>query len=320
MMSHSGNDFFDKSRSEDHSQNNPLHESILACDTSLSLSLIKEEKNGELINQKNLENTALMLALKTGNIKVALAIIAHTNVNQPSLHADGRGLTPLHYACMLRNNELIQQILDKDPEILQRSANIKGWWAEITDKNMAKLYERDSIMTPFDLYCNDIKTDYRTSSFVFIDNARFHLPLLPAYTDMLSFFMRSLWHNLEIPTPPGVANPDFKFLDEKNSRSENVFRHNFNEGYKGFARYRNSLSIDEALAKTLITTQDKEQRINFLMDKQRVKESAKQLAALSLTSSTELPPDLKIEVELKESSDKKNTGTSSSTNTPPFTG
>ena len=89
-----------------------LLEAIIRDNTSIASQLIQldSEKHSLDIASKcyMASNTPLVLALKRGNIEIAQALIlAGADVNKPGF----RGFTPLHWACILRLNSIIEQLL-----------------------------------------------------------------------------------------------------------------------------------------------------------------------------------------------------------------
>lgn len=93
--------------------NTKLHDAIHENDTALALTLI----TNDVINTFAMGNSPLIFALKKGNISVARAILKYSNVD---IHAkDNHGLTALHWACMLRRDDVIGCLLDlgADPHL-----------------------------------------------------------------------------------------------------------------------------------------------------------------------------------------------------------
>lgn len=66
---------------------------------------LQENKVGDTIN------SPLLLALKKGNVEIAKKLLQHPRIDVNA--KDARGLSALHWACMLRQNDLIKLLLDK---------------------------------------------------------------------------------------------------------------------------------------------------------------------------------------------------------------
>lgn len=60
----------------------------------------------------NVVETALMLAIKTGNIRSANQILDNPSFNTKEIHQpDNNGLLPIHWACLYRQNEIIEKLI-----------------------------------------------------------------------------------------------------------------------------------------------------------------------------------------------------------------
>ena len=256
--------------------NTKLHNAIDQNKTELALSYIKDKDNVGIINVKSLENTPLLLALKKGNILVAEAILNHPDVD---VHArDCRGLTALHWACMLRLDKIIEMLVAKgaDPHAITKR------WAQpdITEPYLMtpyNLYTREVLLFNFIRYyqaeesasqCNDAQDSkkeyhmrpqfesdwwgFRSTFFKqgnvykeylpsFIDSAHLHIPGEMAYTDIM-FHIKDLCDNLK------WKNPNTYFLTSQDEPWSNVrYKRNFFTGIFDFCEYRNAIPINQEL-------------------------------------------------------------------------
>lgn len=109
---------FYKSKIQEDIDNNELHEAILQRDIDKCMEIIQSpDTNKKMLNQLSLGNTPAMLALKTGLVDVAYALIEKEDVN---IHLpDMRGFSLLHYACFLREEHLITALLNRDARCYQ---------------------------------------------------------------------------------------------------------------------------------------------------------------------------------------------------------
>ena len=102
--------------------NTPMHD---ACFDLMSQSDERYDFNNvnvldttTYLQTKAFDNTPLNLACKTGNSHFAKILInkhkiCHVEVNQP----DSKGMTPLHWACFYRDNDLIEQLIKAGADI-----------------------------------------------------------------------------------------------------------------------------------------------------------------------------------------------------------
>ncbi len=252
-------------------QNTILHDAIINDDLELALHVITQDSSAfdgqSIINNRSLGNTALLLALKTGSMTIAEALLRYPAID---IHiTDERGLTALHWACMLRQDRIITPLLDKGADPRQV---VPAWAASGID-------EPDE-MTPLNLYQRDISAHHlgryvelaqeavkfmlnpRAFSskypaygccFFYADGGRLlhrsgftdrpdlHIPGEMAYTDIV-FHMAPLCRNL------GWSGTETVFVSpEEVTRSSAMFAENFFLGYGDFCRYRNELKPDAEL-------------------------------------------------------------------------
>lgn len=141
-----------------HTGNTVLHTAIALKNESYTLFLIEKIRNSndldikKLIDQKDTKhpdwlNSPLVLAFKKGLEKVAkLLIDSGADVNL----ADRYGTQPLHWAALLRYNEIIQELLKQgaDPHVVTKF-----------DHNALELYQYE--LRPLDF---ELKLNYNKSS------------------------------------------------------------------------------------------------------------------------------------------------------------
>lgn len=262
-----------RSTNVQNANNTLLHDLILSNSIDSAKHVIAQDMTANdgitIINHRSLENTPLMLALKTGAIEIALAILDHGKVDVHQ--TDCRGLTALHWACMLRQDAVISRLLDKGANPHHVT---KGWNYHFA------IYDKVTPLTPFNLYLDtadvtlmsqyamacyralDLNADgwhtfedrypnyfhcfYRHDTrsqntyFIppFCDREELYIPGLPAYTDII-FHMRELCTNLKwvFPTTEFVT-------DETTHRTMTTFKHNFMEGLFAFCKFRNDIQVN----------------------------------------------------------------------------
>jgi hypothetical protein len=239
--------------------NTALHDAIHENNTPLALELINKDN----LNVQALGNTPLLLALKKGNIVVAEALL-----NQPDIDIntkDGRGFTALHWACMLRQDKIIERLL----ELGANPHDIVEPWTESS-------IQQNFQMSPIDLYRRDIDvrhfTDYWSAEVQagvkelpedspyyhtffgaysrapvkrsgFADHHHLHIPGEMAFTDII-FHIKELCTNLK-----WINSPNRKFLTHEidATTTEEVFRKNFGMGINDFCSNRNSIPVNPVL-------------------------------------------------------------------------
>jgi hypothetical protein len=248
--------------------NSILHDAIVDNDIATAIHVILQDaaaSDGQtIINKTSLGNTALLLALKRGLVQVASSLLQHAAVD---IHlADTRGLSALHWACMLRQNQLIEALLDKgaDPQRVTRP-----WVAGRCDE-----------LTPLNLYQHDVSVDclgeyvkqalnatkyieegavyarlypsyqhcffYSDGRYLlhrsgFSDRPDLFIPGEIAYTDVM-FHMDALCLNL------GWKHRDTLFVTQEDvTRTSAMFAQNFYKGYQDFCRGRNAIRPDSEL-------------------------------------------------------------------------
>ncbi len=262
--------------------NTKLHNAIDQNDTKSALTYIEEKDSVDIINVKSLVNTPLLLALKKGNIPVVEALLKHPDID---VHArDCRGLTALHWACMLRQDKIIEMLIAKgaDPHAIT-----KRWGqSHITESYLMtpyNLYQREILLFNFIRYyqANEIASQYDKNMLVFeyrwwafkpvffntkgdylqsfIDREDLHIPGETAYTDIV-FHMEDLCSNLK------WKNPDTCFFTSQDQPCSYArHRRNFFAGIFDFCEYRNAIPINQKLSEKMwlftIPTKAKNQEI-----------------------------------------------------------
>lgn len=195
------------------------------------------------INQRSFGNTPLLLALKTGNIIIAEALSKLVIVLLDL--TDSRGLNALHWACMLREDNIINILLKRHES---------GEALLITEvEEWGGFKRKDVPITPYKLYKNNI--ELRHFQFVdqvwetgeFRDRDELHIFREVAYTDVI-FHMDKLCKNLVWVKWEENKKEDFVTQDDvKFSSSSRMFQHNFRLGYKQFVTARNNKPCDRLL-------------------------------------------------------------------------
>lgn len=254
-------------------QNTILHDAILASDAKAALDYVQRDKKAEIINIPSLKNTPLLLSLKTGMIDVALALLKHPKID--IFLQDVRGLSAFEWACMLRQDSLIEIFLEKgaDPHRITTQ-----WASSFLGEPVItpiKLYQRDVCFRNFSDYaCGDLLASvdsetYQKSGYYsifryldkntcqfkyfsgFIDRHDLHIPGEMAYTDVI-FFMQKLCTNLN------WKSKKYEFQETK--RSCDTFSINFRLGMNDFCNQRNALTVNPQLVEKMEKIQSKDLR------------------------------------------------------------
>lgn len=254
---------------EDPYENTALHQAILENQTELALQLIDSQP--ELMNVPALENTPLLLAIKTGNVDIALALLKHPEIDVNV--ADNMGMRAIHWAAFLRMNELIKLLL---PTSLSTVAENR--------KSLAKLSAFASLL-PSDFYNASFPdlSDLDIESFSFIEGSillakklsllmglshfsqraqdrakeKFRTDLANTALTNLAYHMDSLCINLcAMPKKELMRsyNPSQDHTDEYKPyypRSADIFKHNVLTGYPHLVAKRNGIAIDEEISSRL---------------------------------------------------------------------
>ncbi|MHB1947332.1 MAG: ankyrin repeat domain-containing protein [Gammaproteobacteria bacterium] len=264
--------------------NSLLLEAIANNDTDTALAYIhadlKANDGQTIINESNIGNTPLLLALKTGNIRVANELLNHPKIDVNA--QDEHQFTALHWACMLRQDDIIKKLLQKgaDP-----TAVVPQWVESIYEEkeiSPANLYEDDVFIDNFRAYIQAAQAvmyinknhrnpeskqtlervnemyyyspykdvfglpprDYKPP---YKDRSDLYIPGSMAYTNLI-FFIKDICNNLHWTSD----KTQFKSLESKDyTSSHQLFEYNFSAGIKDFCTARNALPINHELLSEL---------------------------------------------------------------------
>lgn len=232
-------------------------------DTKLATSNIKEN----ILNVKSGGNTPLLLALKKGNVVVAEALLKQPGIN--SFEVDEHGLSALHWACMLRQDKIIEMLLEKNADPFLKT---KNWstsdFTEPFDFTPVELYQRQVLYTnfaeyylyhekikerivrciEFPIYGDFIKKQNGYQWLGFVDRPSLHIPCETPYTDII-FHMKDLCTNLN------WKQNETQFVHYNRSCDE--FAENFRIGFGGFCKGRNAIPINKELLERMQKMQPK---------------------------------------------------------------
>jgi ankyrin repeat protein len=222
---------FDLSRKNEYKLNNSkLHDAILNNDTKEMVKLLADSKESQRINQQSLLNTPLVLALKQGNIELALLILNTISPEELMLDLqDARGLTALDWACMLRQDAIIKIILSSP--LLDISQ----------DEKASILYSCPVDPMIFGHYLASVHShigDYIIESGAPCAPITLHEP----YTDMI-FNMKDLCVNLG-----WMKKEQFEPLA---GASHIWFYKTFQQGYLAFCDKRNAIPVSKDLLEAM---------------------------------------------------------------------
>ncbi|VEG90229.1 ankyrin repeat domain-containing protein [Legionella spiritensis] len=141
--------FHQSPRAVDEENNNELHKAILARDSEACLALIDSMSEDEL-NAVSLGNSPALLAIKTGLIDVAAKLV---EMDEIDIHVmDNRGFTLLHYACYLREDDLIRKLIARNARVFALHVTNNWlpdtyifWRAFLKATHPATIYEKKGI-------------------------------------------------------------------------------------------------------------------------------------------------------------------------------
>lgn len=222
--------------------NNNFHKAILENDPDKVSQLLLDANESRHINDLSLMNTPLMLALKTGNLEIAKRILgfkvaSKLNINQK----DGRGLTVLDWACILRANDVIKAIL-LHPGL------------QLTDDSYAKaIYFQEAKK---EIFAGFLKSKGIDEAIIEKGYCNFYIFTQEPYSDLI-YFMKSLCVNL-------------KWMDASSFPSQDGFASNvwfcrcFQIGYEQFCVARNHMPVD----KILLTAMCSQEELNAFKEAQ----------------------------------------------------
>ena len=240
--------------------NTALHEAILDNNSALAGRYVELDKEGfiedgrSIINERSGGNTPLLLALKRGDMDTALAILSHPQVDISV--ADNNNLTALHWACMLRQDEVIEVLIERGAD--PASAWIFENEREPLRKTTQELYEHqidsEKLRRYFELG--------RSNAELFIDQRGYKILGEECYTDII-FHMRELCRNLN-----WVNRARFKAdNDEEIRRESDLFRYNFGQGTEDFSHSHNIIPVNRAILALLHTSAYSATPISDSLDK-----------------------------------------------------
>lgn len=264
--------------------NSLLLNAIVNNDTETALAYIQADltaADGQtIVNESKKGNTPLLLAFKTGNLKIANALLSHPLIDV--LAKDEHQFTALHWACMLRQDDLIKKLLQKgaDP-----TAIVPPWCESIYEEiemSPANLYAEDvfidnfqayisaaqAIMYLFNNYRNPISREAFAAVKEMYDNSPYkevfglpardfkppykdrdnlYIPGAMAYTNLI-FFIKDICNNLHWTSVKTL----FKSSESKDTPiSSQLFEYNFTAGIKDFCTQRNAIPVNGELLEEL---------------------------------------------------------------------
>lgn len=226
---------FYSSKRETEPRNNELHEAILERDIRKCLDIIRSvDTSAAVLNHCSLGNSPAMLALKTGLIDVAFALIEDERVDLQI--ADKRGFSLLHFACFLREDALITALLNRKAMLYQVD-EFSSWPPETFP------FRRSAVQNtkPFRLYSLTIRAQYFPEEI--IDSDGFCVfPLI--LTDLL-FHMDKLCLNYKLK-----QEDDFTEAD-KIPASSRRFSQYAAIGLQDFINMRNEKPLNEDILQSL---------------------------------------------------------------------
>ena len=266
--------------------NTPLHKAIIE---DASIEAIIGLINQHTINTPSLSNTPLMLALKKGRMDIAEKLLDFPKIGNdlgeyisPGVDlnlevavdlADEHGLTPLHWACMLRQDKIITKLAEKGAIF----SEVKPWASsyldekimdpitlyqtEIWDENFLQYLLADHSFKGIKKY-SELQATYglkyshfndlffnKNSEYCggIVDREGFHIPGEMAFTDIV-FHLDDLCNHL------GFIDKKIKFArlgDSSFTQSKNVFEYNVKVGISLFCNSRNAIPVNPTIIEIL---------------------------------------------------------------------
>lgn len=204
--------------------NTPLLAAVLRDNNIIARRLIELDSEKKSLNIASncymANNPPLVLALKRGNYEVAKSlIIAGANVNGKGF----RGFTPLHWACILRFNDIIELLLmhGADPQIKNAFGRqpLDYYLSDISADDLS--FSRTFAQRPDSAedYIEEISYDRKDVTFVTLPDATYHkepardyfATKVPDYSDLywhIEGILNNLGlHNLLV-TNPGMSDAE----------------------------------------------------------------------------------------------------------------
>lgn len=234
------------------------------------------ETTKQEINIANWRNTPLLLAIKIGNLKMALAILQHPNVDINI--ADSNGMRPIHWACFFRMDSLIEELLKKSPNVfIEKISSIDSFkyfnlllpndfyinnlclLSELHIPN--RIYEHSGLIIPrafiiaeynFTVLERNISVenmnDIQKRKFLHNIERLFHLPL-----HSVAFHIDLIYKNLHI-----ADNNLLEKIESPSNIGSNAYRHNFYLLYDAVRNQRNSITCQPAIVDELASLSSKQ--------------------------------------------------------------
>lgn len=263
--------------------NTPLLVAILNDKTEIALHLMKLDTEKISLDKAdyeyNAQNTPLLLACKRGNTRIALQLIElGANVNCQ----DFRGFTPLHWASILRLNEVIELLLKSgaDPTIKNAFGKLPlDYYVEEIKANDLSFYPtsveikvEDNNPTVYPKEPTSFKPE--DSDFHKENTAHRFSTKTPDYSD-LYWHIGGIFYNLHLPPPA-------------KSPTHNIGGNNFNLFTEIFAEIRSSYPVNEHLIELMSVSSSKSTALLanslFAKDKEKNPETAPLVSALNKNS------------------------------------
>lgn len=229
--------------------NTVLHTAIINSDATTALDILNTQGVNSIINVKALGNTALILAIKRGMIDVALQISNNTIADLNS--RDSKGFTALHWACMLKQDALIQKLLVNGATISE------GTMISVTPTDLYR--DNTNYSTTFTAYANNRHSRFSEGpdDRIYVSSNR----IAACYSDLI-FHTRELCINLDRCASSHLANgsnwsgnTQFVTFGENNyNRTEDVFCTNLLRGATAFFSARNQITISHDVLQLLTSS------------------------------------------------------------------
>jgi hypothetical protein len=213
--------------------NNKFHKAILENNSVEVQNLLSDEEECKHINDLSLLNTPLLLALKTGAVEIALQILEKVNEVDLNINQkDMRGLTVLDWACILRDNNIIQKIL-LNPDL------------QLSKLSYAKaIYSQPAKVEIFTKFLKEIKADMDK---IIPEHGcpKLYIFCQEPYSDLI-YFMRDVCVNLNFMK-------DQEFPSSEGLSSHEWFYKCFEKGYERFCAARNAIPINKSLLNAMLS-------------------------------------------------------------------
>ena len=220
--------------------NNLIHNSIINKNTSLAEICCRKAPSEDALNEVSYSNTPLLLALKHGNIKVALALLSREKVNVNT--KDVNGLSALDWACMLRQNELIRSIMNHPTFKTEGHENAAALYIDEVNHDAFKKYLDKCFNINGELDRNNVAQYFSENK------GMLEIPNAPAYSDLI-FFINHICINLGWKKESDFPDPQIR---HDLLCSHMMHREYFKIAYKDFCENRNAIKISSEITDQLI--------------------------------------------------------------------